>query len=359
MTKKIRLFMQAYCDEDNYNAQNLNAREMARRLDSSRFNVTLLYLAKPDRKLLTKKNVRCIRARNLHGRPIRFITFLSELRRFFEKGDLFFFPRFLNGYIYLTFRKLLGDKKVNIYSVENIVTGLNRSTCAEFIERSNLYKCDYVYSNSKYVAETVKRNYNIKTPVIYTGVNTKIFVYLPRRKKDRLDVLYVGSFQQRKRPFLVLEAAKRFRNMDFDLVGSGPLQGMLLNMKERFNLKNVRIHGHLPLNELVSLMQKADIFLFPSVREGFPKVTIEAAATGLPTIVFNDYKPETVIDGETGFIVGNIEEMMDKLEILMGDCALRREMGIKAREHGEKFDWEIIVKQWEKEFEMVLEKNEC
>ena len=76
----------------------------------------------------------------------------------------------------------------------------------------------------------------------------------------------------------------------------------------------------------------------------------------MPGIVFNDYKPETVIDRETGVIVGSVGEMMEKLEILISDGALRYKMGLKAREHAKKFDWNLITKQWEKEFEAMVNK---
>jgi glycosyltransferase involved in cell wall biosynthesis len=64
-------------------------------------------------------------------------------------------------------------------------------------------------------------------------------------------------------------------------------------------------------------MQEADVFLFLSIHEGFPKVTIEVAATKTASIVFNNYRPETVLNGETGFIVRDVEEMMNKLTILI------------------------------------------
>jgi len=349
--------MSAFCDENNYNAQNLNAREITYRLDPSKFDVTIFYLNNPDRRLLSQKNVRLVKMPSINEKPIHFITFLSILRHFFDKGDILFFPRGLGGCLYLAFKRLLDDEKITIFSVECVVPApswVQLSASARFIHRFNLHKCDYVYSNSKYVAENVKEYYGLETPVIYTGVDTKIFTPLPR--KDKLKILYVGSFQQRKRPFLVLEAAKRFPKVEFELIGSGPLQGMLLNMKKKFKLNNVQIRGHLPLEELVSSMQEADIFLFPSIHEGFPKVTIEAAATGLPVIVFDNYRPETVIDDKTGFIVKDVEEMMEKLETLIEDPSLRHEMGIKAREHAKKFDWDIVVKQWEKAFEMAKEK---
>ena len=71
---------------------------------------------------------------------------------------------------------------------------------------------------------------------------------------------------------------------------------------------------------------------------------------GTPSIVFDNYKPETVLNGETGFIVRNIDEMMEKLAILIEDADLRHTIGERAREYAKRFDWNIIANQWEKEF---------
>ena len=69
-----------------------------------------------------------------------------------------------------------------------------------------------------------------------------------------------------------------------------------------------------------------------------------AAATGTASIVFNNYRPETVLNDKTGFIVKDVEEMMDKLAILIEDADLRSEMGKRAREYAKRFDWKIMLK---------------
>jgi glycosyltransferase involved in cell wall biosynthesis len=94
-------------------------------------------------------------------------------------------------------------------------------------------------------------------------------------------------------------------------------------------------------------MQTSDIFLLPSRLEGIPKVTLEAAATGLPCIVFRDYETPSVVDNVTGFQVGSLTEMMDALGKLIEDRSLRERMGTAARLHMEKFDWDVISRQWQ------------
>jgi len=102
--------------------------------------------------------------------------------------------------------------------------------------------------------------------------------------------------------------------------------------------------------ELVEIMRASDIFLLPSRLEGIPKVTLEAAATGLPTIVFRDYETPSVVDGVTGFQVKTTEEMMQALDKLISDSSLRRRMGQAARKHVESFSWDRVSRQWQKAY---------
>jgi glycosyltransferase involved in cell wall biosynthesis len=359
MGDKISIVMHAFCDEDDFNAQNLNAREIACRLNPNLFEVALFYCTRPDERLRNKKNIHLIKVPNYKETPTKIIAFFSVLKHLLGKYDIFFYVRrFRVDHLYLQTKRVFGDKKITIHTIENPApspTNKYYNKRAKEIALSS----DYVYSVSKYVAETAEKNYGIKTPVIYVGVDTQVFkpMKIKRQEKSRrLKVLYCGSFQHRKRPYLVIEAVKRFPNVEFHLIGSGPLEPSLVKAKRKLETSNVYLHGRVPLEKLVSWMREADIFLFPSIHEGFPKVTIEAAATGTPSIVFDNYKPETVLNGETGFIVRDIDEMMKKLEILIENADLRTTMGVKAREYAKKFDWNVITKQWEKEFTAVLEK---
>lgn len=354
MGDKIKVIMHAFCDEDDFNAQNLNAREIACRLNPNLFEVALFYCTRPDERLRDKENIHLIKVPNYKETPTKIIAFLSVLRHLLGRYNILFYVRNMRiEHLYFKFRKILGDQKITVHTIEGILPIIGASEYYKKVAKYTTIRSDYVYSVSKYVAETAEKHYGIKTPVIYVGVDTKVFQPAKNKKEEnkrKLKVLYVGSFQRRKRPYLVIDAAKRFPNVEFHLIGSGPLESSLLEAKKKFKTSNVYFHGRVPLEKLVSSLQEADVFLFPSIHEGFPKVTIEAAATGLPAIVFNNYRPETVINGETGFIVGDVGEMMEKLAILIEDVDLRHKMGERAREYAKRFDWNIITNQWETEF---------
>ena len=100
------------------------------------------------------------------------------------------------------------------------------------------------------------------------------------------------------------------------------------------------------LDNVIPLFTEADLLLFPSYREGVPRVVMEAAATGLPTVAFDvPGVREAVRDGETGFLVPDrdVDALTYRVQKLLADHALRIRMGRAARRLAEKeFDIRVI-----------------
>lgn len=87
------------------------------------------------------------------------------------------------------------------------------------------------------------------------------------------------------------------------------------------------------------LMAKADLLLFPSYREGVPRVVMEAAASGLPTVAFDvPGVREAVESGVTGCLIpfGDVHRMTQETRRLLADQHARRVMGTQARTLAER-----------------------
>jgi glycosyltransferase involved in cell wall biosynthesis len=110
--------------------------------------------------------------------------------------------------------------------------------------------------------------------------------------------------------------------------------------------RNVIFLGHLSQHQLGDEMRRADVFLFPSIDEGHPQVLGQAAACGLPSIAMNSYRPDYVVDGQTGFLVESDDDIAPKLELVIRNSALRHSMAAAAIRHAQKFDWDRIAEQW-------------
>lgn len=104
-----------------------------------------------------------------------------------------------------------------------------------------------------------------------------------------------------------------------------------------------------------------DIFLFLTKREGFGNVSVEASLVGKPVIV-NDVTGarDTVSDWETGFLVDpqNGAEVVDRLELLINDKALRQRLGANGKVHAEaNYSNETIWMELEQFYhELMLEQ---
>jgi len=214
--------------------------------------------------------------------------------------------------------------------------------------------------NSTYGAETIQQRYGISATTIHSGINKQLF-YPPaadsRALGSPLTVLYAGSFQARKRPHLVIREAARWPDVQFRLAGRGDLEGECRRLVQELGLRNVEFLGHLPQRELAEEMRRVDVFLLPSVIEGHPQVLGQAAATGLPCIAMEVYRPDYVVSGASGFLVRSEAELSEKLAMLLTNSELRHAMSTAALEHSMKFDWERVAEVWARLFESVVARR--
>lgn len=81
--------------------------------------------------------------------------------------------------------------------------------------------------------------------------------------------------------------------------------------------------------------------------EHYGIVPVEAMAAGTPPIVANGGgQRETIIDGETGFLVNNVDEMAERLYLLLTDDKAFSEMSQKSRERAKRFDRTQFIRDW-------------
>lgn len=117
-------------------------------------------------------------------------------------------------------------------------------------------------------------------------------------------------------------------------------------------LTNVVFHGSLSHAQLSDLLKDIQLHVFPSRAEGFPKVTLETAAAGVPSVVYDDYgADEWIAHGKNGFVVKTLDEMAACIQGLLDEPAKLQPMAEAARELAKSFDWKVRVKDWERVIE--------
>ncbi len=141
------------------------------------------------------------------------------------------------------------------------------------------------------------------------------------------------------------------------IVGDGELREQL-----QYNIRELGLSNQINIGraekDMMSVYKDASILAMSSRYEGLPMVLLEAQAVGLPIVSF-DCKcgPKDVIEnGVDGFLVedGDIEQLAQKLVVLMQDANLRKQMGSAAYAHSERYSEERIMKQWTDLFDEVM-----
>jgi glycosyltransferase involved in cell wall biosynthesis len=100
----------------------------------------------------------------------------------------------------------------------------------------------------------------------------------------------------------------------------------------------------------------ADVFVFPSLVEGFGMVTMEAMGSGLPVIVTEGSKA-VVRDGTDGFVLepGNVDALVESMTRLAEDASLRNTLGRHARQQAHLYTWDRFGTELTGWFESIVE----
>ena len=349
MRPMIKIFTPSHADAENTNAQNLTVKEIVVRLPPERFHVSMFSGPEPDPRIANRPNTRLIPWRP-HRNTTRFLGHLL-----ISRPDIYFYPRF--GPLDHLFFGLRRNLHLKAKVVTHVVMAMNALTAPS--NELSVLEADAVLANSAYVAETVRQIFRVDARTIHNGIDRRFF--FPRSdardSSARPVVLYAGSFQPRKRVELIVKIAALRPEVEFRLAGQGETQASCRALVREFGCQNVRFLGRLSLADLGVQMREADVFLFPSLREGHPQILGQAMACGLPVLAMNLYQPDYVLNGKTGFLVESDNEVQEKLDLLLRDPTLRRSMARAAVQHSLNFDWDRIAVQWGKVFENVITRR--
>lgn len=166
------------------------------------------------------------------------------------------------------------------------------------------YATDFV-SCSREAAEWLFGNKADRTIFLKNGIDLERFKFSQKVresirselkiKEDQFVVGHVGRFSMPKNHSYLLEVFKEFLSYKKEaillLVGDGPLLPEIKQKVEEMKItKNVKFLGS--RSDVERILLAFDIFLFPSIFEGFPVSVIEAQASGLPCLISDSITKE-------------------------------------------------------------------
>lgn len=261
-----------------------------------------------------------------------------------------------------------------------LITGFARTvhhiddfTSASLIEcqLKSILEPDHVITVSRAWERRLSSEYSVGSTVINNGVDTRKFHPLPdgvskETLKEKFSLggrhvmLSIGGIEPRKNTMTSLRAFDRarrhFKNKGENLVwviGGGETLFDYRAYRDEFFEEagrlglvagnDIFIPGSVSDGSLADLYHAADVFVFPSVREGWGLVVLEALASGVPVIASGiEPMTEYLRDGGNALLVKPMdhEAIASRIIELSDNEELRRNLMLSGRETAEEYSWE-------------------
>ncbi len=189
--------------------------------------------------------------------------------------------------------------------------------------------------------------------MLETAMEGHIFDYKKREDttSTTVDLITTGRLMESKNVITAIRAlaqVPKAYDYKYTIIGSGPMKKSILEAIERYELGDkVQIVEEIPREEVLNSLESADIYLFPSLREGGSWALMEAMAIGLPVVCLNWSGMAVTTDNESAvrLEVTNpnqmAKDMAETIIRLLEDSDRRKKMGEAGRKRiQEVFNWE-------------------
>jgi len=334
---KIKVFLGGYI---NYtNAQNLNCRAIAEYLDKDTFEVLALTTHFGENEHFKVNTFNCLKP-FIFSRHFGFLWGILNC-------DVAYLPKHVDTPLWvLKLAKLL--HKPIFTTIEGNVTNLSKPNLIALFGSENKMKNHFSYFNqifgiSHSLIQETQKVISMNDIPLLLGVSIDQFSSDIAQKLR--SIVFVGGLVKRKRINEFLQLAEFYPKITFNIIGNGTEKNNL----EKNVSSNVVFHGMLSHVKMNTLFQQSDLMFLPSKSEGFPKVILEAASAGIPSIVYNSYGASNWMKHrEDGFIVNNFNEVKSIVNDLLNDSISLQKSSECAVKLAQKFDWKNIINDWEK-----------
>ncbi len=161
-------------------------------------------------------------------------------------------------------------------------------------------------------------------------------------------VLFVHRISERKGAHYIVPIAERVLKKvkaNFVIAGEGPYLPVLQSEIRRKKLgKYVKTLGSVPNKEVMKLYSQSDVFLMPSDEEGFPRVLLEAMATGTPFVASDVGGVRDIVPSQDCVVdKGDIDGFASKVVQLLSNSKLRAKFSKLGLKQVKKYDLKKVV----------------
>ncbi|MFA5047503.1 MAG: glycosyltransferase family 1 protein [Patescibacteria group bacterium] len=229
-------------------------------------------------------------------------------------------------------------------------------------------RADLILTDSQFSQREIMEFYGVppeKIKVIYLGYDQDKYhplddltmVEMKKKLSDKYHIagrylLYVGRLEKKKNIGNIIKALagvkEKFPEMKLVLAGSAGNEEILISETvKKFKLEQeVILPGYIDSQDLPALIALAEIFVFPTLYEGFGLPIIEAMACGTP-VVTSRIDPHQEVAGEAAIFVDpkNSQEIADGINNLLSDSVKRAKIISRGLERAKTFTWDKTAKE--------------
>jgi len=247
---------------------------------------------------------------------------------------------------------------------------------------------DYVIAVSKFWERELRQKYSLNPIVINNGVSIKNFANIDdtkakenARKSFNIDgskvILSIGGIEPRKNTITTLRAFSIVRSELKTkgeklvwLIGGGETLFDYRDYREEFFSevrelgleldKDIFVLGNVPEGKMESLYNAADVFVFPSIKEGWGLVVQEAMAAGVPVIASGiEPMTEYLADEENSLLISPMDcgALAQKIIMVFDNSELRSKLIENARRTANMYSWENAARKHIEYYNEILKER--
>jgi L-malate glycosyltransferase len=222
------------------------------------------------------------------------------------------------------------------------------------------------YLQMRYPAN-IKDDNNERFETVYTSADLKESFFYKERlsnefEKDVLSLVHVSGINNtakgHKELLFALEAIKEEGfNVHTTFVGGGVLLDYFKELSEKLNLsEDVTFLGNISrAEEIRKLLINSDIFVFPSLTEGLPRVILEAMATGLPCVATEVGGIPELLSEKCLVKPNDVEQLKERIIALVSDNNILAEESLKNFRNAKKYSSEVVQEKRESFYKKLRE----
>ena len=218
---------------------------------------------------------------------------------------------------------------------------------------------DAIVSVSESMEEQLS-SLGLKKEIKCIGNGVDLDVFRDFKEKREKQFIHVGSLRWQKGQQYLLEAfalfCEKYDDYSMEIIGIGEREKELKCMcKELGIAEKVFFMGTQGRQAVAKEMNKSKAFVLTSVSEGFPKVIIEAMATGTPVISTDVGNIKSVV-GNAGIVVpsGDVVAIYNSMVRLVNDSELWNFCSFNSKERASSYSWKENTRRLEEVYEDVL-----